>query len=208
MEYAFTNARHSLAHNAVPSAFRTPQSPASAMRVLGLCGSLRRESRSLALLQATQLLAAGRMDFTIHEGLGEMPLFNPDLEANPPASVLKLWHAISWAEAVVIVSPEYAHGVTGTIKNTLDWLVGYIPFTNKPVAVINPSHRAVHADESLREILQTMSAQFIADACLRIPVTHCNLDAGELAAANEIAALINSALNALERVQSRTESPH
>jgi chromate reductase len=89
------------------------------------------------------------MDFSIFDGLGELPLFNPDLELSAPASVHALWRAVSWSDAIVIASPEYAHGVTGTIKNALDWLVGYAPFCGKPVAVFKPSHRAEHADEAL-----------------------------------------------------------
>ena len=168
------------------------------MKVLALCGSLRKQSRSLALLQAASILATGRMDFTIFEGLGELPLFNPDIEHTAPPSVDALWHAVSSCDLVIIASPEYAHGVTGTIKNALDWLVGYIPFTGKPVAVLNPSHRSEHADEALRETLRTMDARLIHGACLRIPATGCKLGAMEMASSSEFSEPIDSALSAIK----------
>jgi len=168
------------------------------MRILALCGSLRKQSRSLALLQATAALATKSMEFSIYDGLGELPLFNPDIEHCAPASVHALWHAVSGADALIIASPEYAHGVTGTIKNTLDWLVGYVPFSGKPVAVFNPSHRAEHADEALREILRTMDARLIAGACLRIPATGCEWSANEMASAATFSASILAALSAIE----------
>jgi chromate reductase, NAD(P)H dehydrogenase (quinone) len=168
------------------------------MKVLALCGSLRQQSRSLSLLQAMRALAPDRMDFTVFTGLGDLPLFNPDLEPCAPSPVQALWNAVAQADVLVIASPEYAHGVTGTIKNALDWLVGLVPFTHKPVAVLNPSHRAQHADDALQEILRTMNAQLIPGACLRIPVTACDLSAEALASDPTLSPLIRSALAAIE----------
>lgn len=167
------------------------------MKILALCGSLRQQSRSLVLLEATAMLASSPMDFRIFKGLGDLPLFNPDTEHMASASVHALWREVSWADAVIIASPEYAHGVTGTIKNALDWLVGYIPFAHKPVAVFNPSHRAEHADQALREILSTMNAQLIPGACLRIPATGCELGAREMASSDQFAEPIHAALSAI-----------
>lgn len=168
------------------------------MKILALCGSLRKQSRTLALLQATGALAAASIDFSIYPALGELPLFNPDIEHCAPTSVHSLWHAVSWSDALIIASPEYAHGVTGTIKNALDWLVGYVPFSGKPVAVFNPSHRAEHADEALRETLRTMDARLIPGACLRIPATGCDLSAQEMASSTAFRETILAALSAIE----------
>lgn len=167
------------------------------MNILALCGSLRAQSRSLALLEATRLLAQGQAEVHVFKGLGGLPLFNPDLEACAPCDVHALWGAVSKADVVLIASPEYAHGVTGTIKNALDWLVGHMPFVHKPVAVFNPSHRAHHADEALRETLRTMNAQLIEGACLRIPATACELDAQSMAINEPYSGLIQRALSAM-----------
>ncbi len=167
------------------------------MKILGLCGSLRGQSRSMALLSAMEQLAGPDMEFFIFPHIGDLPLFNPDRESSPSRAVRSLWDAVGCADAIVIASPEYAHGMTGTMKNALDWLVGFIPFVSKPVAVLNPSSLALHADEGLKETLRTMSARLIPGACVRIPVMACQLDAQALASSKDFAPLLMSVLDAI-----------
>jgi len=159
------------------------------------------------LLQAIQILMDEENELVIFDGLGSLPLFNPDIEGSPSSSVLALWSAIEKADAIVFASPEYAHGVTGTIKNALDWLVGYIPFAGKPVAVLNPSHRSEHADAALREILRTMAARLIPGACLRVAVTSSKLSAQEIATDSELAPLIHRVIFSLENYVPEDEEP-
>ena len=92
------------------------------MKVLGISGSLRQASINSALLRAAQQLAPPEIELAIFGGVGELPLFNPDLEAQLPASVLALHAAVAASDAIMLASPEYAHGVTGAVKNALDWL--------------------------------------------------------------------------------------
>jgi hypothetical protein len=92
------------------------------------------------------------------ERLGEFPLFNPDIESPTPPAVHDLIERLNAAHGVLIASPEYAHGVTGVMKNALDWIVGCEAVEYKPVAVLNASPRATHADAALRETLTVMSA--------------------------------------------------
>jgi chromate reductase, NAD(P)H dehydrogenase (quinone) len=139
-------------------------------QVLAFCGSLRRVSMNAALLRATVRLAPAGTNVQVFDGLGSLPPFNPDLEAQPPAAVTRLLAAIQGCDALLIASPEYAHGVTGVLKNALDWLVSCEAFVGKPVAIFNASPRSVHADAALREILTTMSAQIIEPACLALPL--------------------------------------
>ena len=103
------------------------------VNVLALCGSLRAASMNAALLRATARLAPDGTRVEIFSGLAELPLFNPDLEADMPAPARRLQAAISACDALLIASPEYAHGVTAVIKNALDWLVSFPPFVDKPV---------------------------------------------------------------------------
>jgi NAD(P)H-dependent FMN reductase len=106
---------------------------------------------------------------------GELPLFNPDLESAPADAVRSLYAAVEAADALIIASPEYAHGITAVIKNLLDWLVGYPPFVGKPVLVLNASPRAHHADAALRETLQTMNARLLGPQSLALPLLgYCN----------------------------------
>ena len=139
------------------------------MKLLALCGSLRAASMNRSLLEACARVAPPfRVD--IFRGLDALPLFNPDLEAALPAPVRELHAEIERMDALLIASPEYAHGVTGVLKNALDWLVSFPPFVDKPVAIFNASPRSVHADAALREILTTMSANLVTDACLALPL--------------------------------------
>jgi NAD(P)H-dependent FMN reductase len=140
------------------------------MKLLAFCGSLRRASMNAALLRATARLAPAGMSVEICGELGALPLFNPDLEADMPPPARRLQGAIGGCDALLIASPEYAHGVTGVLKNALDWLVSFEGFVGKPVAIFNASPRSVFAAASLREILTTMSATLLTDACLDLPL--------------------------------------
>jgi NAD(P)H-dependent FMN reductase len=148
----------------------------SAMKILAFCGSLRSVSMNAALLRATARLAPKGIVVELFDGLGGLPLFNPELEAQMPPAVTRMQHAIDGCDALLIASPEYAHGVTGILKNALDWLVSYEGFVGKPVAIFNASPRSVHADPALREILTTMSAALLTDACLALPLRGTGID--------------------------------
>lgn len=89
------------------------------------------------------------IDVELFGDLRNLPLFNPDIEATQLAVVARFRERLIAADAVIIASPEYAHGVTGSIKNALDWMVGCEAFVNKPVALLNASPRA-HTQHSRR----------------------------------------------------------
>ena len=139
------------------------------MNVLAISGSLRAASINSALLRASVRLAPPEMSVAIFRGAEDLPLFNPDLEPSRLPAVAVLYAAIAAADALLIASPEYARGVTGTIKNTLDWLVSFEPFAHKHIAVFNASPRAHHADAALRETLRTMSAIIVEPASVSVP---------------------------------------
>jgi chromate reductase, NAD(P)H dehydrogenase (quinone) len=146
------------------------------MRLLAISGSLRRNSSNAAVLNAAAVLVPLDVQVSLYPGMGELPHFNPDLDTDqPPAPVQELRRQIGQSEGLLICSPEYAHGVAGSMKNLLDWLVGSIEFPGKPVAIINASPRAVHAQAQLREILTTMSARLIDPASIDLNVMGRNL---------------------------------
>lgn len=134
------------------------------IKILAISGSLRRCSLNTAFLQAALHIAPSATDIRIYEGLGNLPLFNPDLEGFEPASVLNFRAQLRAAQGILIASPEYAHGITGVLKNALDWIVGSGEFVGKPVCLINTSARSIHAYEALKEVLQTMDAQICREA--------------------------------------------
>lgn len=173
-------------------------------KVLAICGSLRKRSSNRAFLEAAQAISPKEIDLQIFEGLADLPLFSPDLEGNEPESVLRFRAEIKMADAVMIASPEYAHGITGVLKNALDWVVGSGEFIAKPLALINTSGRAAHAYASLKEILKTMDAKILEEASLTIPLVHTNMQKEEIVAHAQIKALIQNALEALLVLQEKT----
>src|SRR5512134_528071 len=112
------------------------------MKILALSGSLRAGSSNARLLRAAAAVAPPGMAFTFYEALGSLPHFNPDLDgegATPPPAVAAFRRALGAADGVVISSPEYAHGVPGSLKNALDWLVSSGELTDKPLALLTAS---------------------------------------------------------------------
>ncbi|HEX8138212.1 MAG TPA: NAD(P)H-dependent oxidoreductase [Pyrinomonadaceae bacterium] len=89
------------------------------VRILGIAGSLRRESYNRAALRAaTELVPEGATLETFE--LGGIPGFNQDEEQNPPAKVVELKRRIREADAVLLVTPEYNYSVPGVLKNAID----------------------------------------------------------------------------------------
>lgn len=110
------------------------------------------------VLKALLELSADNVDVAPFDGLTGLPHFNPDHELSPPASVLEWRSRLQIAQAVIICSPEYAHGVPGVLKNALDWVVGSGEFMHKPVMLINASPNSHFAVPQLRETLTVMMA--------------------------------------------------
>ncbi len=167
------------------------------MKILALSGSLRAASINTALLRAVARLAPADISVELFRDLGNLPLFNPDIEATDPPVVARLRAQLVAADAVLIASPEYAHGVTGVMKNALDWMVGCEAFVNKPVALLNASPRAVHAPAALKEIISVMSALIVEDASIDVPILESRLDENGIVADPVISSALRAALQAL-----------
>jgi NAD(P)H-dependent FMN reductase len=137
--------------------------------ILALGGSLRARSTSAALLRVAARLAPPAAVVHVTEAIGRVPLFDIDVElAGVPPEVAVLRDELERAEAVLVCSPEYAHGVPGALKNALDWLVG-VGLGRRPVGIVNPSATSTHAFASLQEILATMDGVLVLDAVVAIP---------------------------------------
>ena len=177
------------------------------MKILAISGSLRAASINSALLRAAAALAPRHMSIKLCSDIGGLPLFNPDDENRPAAIIARFRADVAEADALLIASPEYAHGVAGALKNALDWLVSFEPFAEKPVAVFNASPRAHHADDALREILRTMAAVIVERASITIPLLGSHLDEFSMASTPAIAASIQTALGALNDSAARRGAP-
>lgn len=167
------------------------------MKILAISGSLRAASLNSALLRAVARLAPANITVVLCHGLGDLPLFNPDIEDSDPSPVANLRMQIMSADALFIASPEYAHGVTGVMKNALDWMVGCEAFVHKPVALLNASPRAIHAQASLRETITVMSACIVEEASITVPILGSNLSEDEIVLHPDISASLRAALLAL-----------
>ncbi|HEX6098808.1 MAG TPA: NADPH-dependent FMN reductase [Thermoanaerobaculia bacterium] len=169
------------------------------MRIIAISGSLRAASSNGALLRAAARVAPEDVEVLLYEGLGGLPHFNPDLdeeEAEPPPSVRELRDLLAGADAILISSPEYAHGVPGSFKNLLDWLVSVGDLAGKPVALLNASPAGgEYAQNAILETLRTMNWRVVEDACRVRPFVRRKI-AGEVTDA-ETLAVLREALRAL-----------
>jgi len=161
------------------------------MKIIAICGSLRAQSSNLALLRAASNLG---IDVQIYEGLASLPHFNPDDDvegATPPPAVAALRALLADAGGILISSPEYAHGVPGSLKNALDWLVSDGVLVDKPVALINASPvGGEFARDSLVETLRTMNWRVTGTWSSPKKVRDENVD-------DDVAAVIREALKSL-----------
>ena len=111
------------------------------MKVLGICGSLRKGSFNAMALRAAQKLAPAGMSLEIAD-ISRIPLYNDDVRlAGEPAAVQELKAQVRAADALLLVSPEYNFSVSGVLKNTLDWMSRppEPPFDGKVVAIMGAS---------------------------------------------------------------------
>ena len=110
----------------------------SQLKLLGLCGSLRSNSTNrLLMLEAVRRF--GEAEFV--EGNIRLPLYDGDVESGTgiPSDVQTLSDQIAGADAVIVVSPEYNKGISGSLKNALDWVsrTKGTPWLDKPVATLS-----------------------------------------------------------------------
>jgi chromate reductase, NAD(P)H dehydrogenase (quinone) len=137
------------------------------MRILGLSGSLRRDSHNTRLLRgASELLAPG-VELAVFDQLAAIPPYSEDDEHETPPAVAALKAAIAGADAVLVATPEYNASIPGALKNALDWVSrppANTPLRGKPAAVIGAStglFGAVWAQAETRKVLSTIGARVV-----------------------------------------------
>jgi chromate reductase len=147
------------------------------MRILGVSGSLRESSLNTSLLRAAAEAAPDGVELELWEGLGELPLYDEDLEHDPPESVQRLREAWAAAEAILFSTPEYNGSVPGGLKNAIDWASRprlEAVLRNKPVAVVGAStgqFGALWAQQDLKRILGIAGARVVGT---EIPVARAH----------------------------------
>jgi chromate reductase len=172
------------------------------MRVLGISGSLRRDSHNTTLLRAAGEIAEEHgAQFEVFDGLKAIPPYDEDDDVgHAPASVARFREAIAGADALLFATPEYNSSVPGALKNAVDWASrpkATTPLLNKPVAVIGAStgmFGAVWAQAELRKVLGATGAR-VAEVELAVGHAHEHLDpSGRLADPAQQEALRDSVL--------------
>lgn len=113
------------------------------LRVLGLCGSLRKGSYNAAALRVAQGVLPAGMSLEIADISG-IPLYNSDHDGDKmPAVVRAFKEKIGAADALLIATPEYNYSVPGVLKNAIDWASrptdGKVPIMGKPLAIMGAS---------------------------------------------------------------------
>jgi chromate reductase len=155
-------------------------------RILGISGSLRRDSYNTSLLRAAAEAAGSDVELELYDGLKEVPPYDGDDDVYPrPESVAGLNAAIAKADAVLFATPEYNASIPGHLKNAIDWVsrpVATNVLRNKPVAVVGASigaFGAVWAQAELRKVLAALGAR-VLDFELPVPHAHTRFDEREL----------------------------
>jgi chromate reductase len=190
------------------------------MHVLGISGSLRRDSHNTRLLRAAAMALPPGATFRLFDGLAELPAYCEDIEVEPaPEPVARLREAIAAADALLIATPEYNASIPGALKNAIDWASRPFPdnvLRGKPVVVIGAStglFGAVWAQAELRKVLKHTGALVLED---ELPVGLADeafTEAGELAEpelADRLANLVDALCNvgrADERLRRRDRTP-
>jgi chromate reductase len=166
------------------------------MHILAVSGSLKSTSTNSVLLRAAATLAPAGMTFTFYDRQsGELPHFRPDLDeegAVAPPPVAEWRSLVATADGLLVSCPEYAHGVPGSFKNALDWLVSTEVLTGKPLALLMASPSgAPHAWAALAPTLRVMGADLVFEASLVFARRHLTED-GRLGDADLEAAVAKS----------------
>jgi chromate reductase len=111
------------------------------LKFIGICGSLRKESLNRKALIVAQGFFPKEVSFELVE-IRDLPLFNQDLEANPPESVVTFRKQIQSANGILFALPEYNYSVSAALKNAIEWgsrPYGSAVLNGKPAAIMGVS---------------------------------------------------------------------
>jgi chromate reductase len=146
-------------------------SSTSGVRILGISGSLRKGSCNTAILEALRqrLAKQGTVEMSVFS-LESIPLYNSDLDGETPLPAVRaLRQAIQASAGIVLSSPEYNHGMSGVLKNALDWAsrpVTGSPLKGKPALIITSSPGATGGVRAQYQVRETL-----VSACSRVVIT-------------------------------------
>jgi NAD(P)H-dependent FMN reductase len=164
------------------------------MRVLALSGSLREQSLNTLLLREAARLAPPELTFHLWNHLDDLPHYSPERDTDPPPAIVAgLRGRVREADALLVCTPEYIHGMPAVLKNLLEWLVSSADCVGKPAAAwsVSPAREGgARAHAALVHTLEVMSLRVVPEASLCLTLAHSGLDAeGHLQDPVQVAAL-------------------
>ncbi|WP_245194474.1 NADPH-dependent FMN reductase [Kitasatospora phosalacinea] len=150
---------------------------------VAIVGSLRAGSLNRQVALGAADLCGPGTTLTLYEGLADLPYFEHDVEVvAPPAPVLALRARLAAADAVLITCPEYAAGMSGVLKNALEWVVGGGELVDKPVAVVTASPATTGGERArawTTETLRMMGADVLPES-MSVPLAGTKLKDGRI----------------------------
>ena len=173
------------------------------MTVLFFFGSPRPGSAVSHLLRAAAATAPAGTQAVFYEEVLALPLFSTDQDsagAVPPTAVATLRQQLASADVVLLVTPEYAYGMPGSLKNALDWLVSAGGFYGKSTGVLSASSSALGGEKArggLLLTLEALGAAVVPTASFAVPLVRAKLDATGALLDEGLARRLGEALRAL-----------
>jgi NAD(P)H-dependent FMN reductase len=172
--------------------------------VFAISGSTRAHSTNHNLIKAIADLMKDVFSVEVYEGVGRLPHFDPGLtDAGVPAEVKLFCERIAAADGVIICTPEYAHGVPGSLKNAIDWTVGSAEFSHKPTVLITASTDGRFGHAALLETLRVIEAEGIDELNMVVPFVRTKVSAGgritDEATLAQVVALMNQFVQTMDR---------
>jgi chromate reductase len=155
------------------------------MKLLGVSGSLRAASFNTALLHAAQAAAPEGVTIEIFR-LHDLPLFNQDVEDQGDPGPVTAWKdAVRSADALLLACPEYNGGITGVLKNAIDWASrgSRSPLNGQLACIVGASPGVtgtVRGQDALRQSLRKVSAQYWPLSEMLVGQAHTKIEAGVL----------------------------
>ena len=176
-------------------------------KILAICGSTRKTSSNLNLINSIIDLTLHRFEVSIFEGLDCIPHFNPDLDNDTPPEMVKDFRKqLKEADGILICTPEYAMGVPGTLKNAIDWTVSSCEFSHKPVALITASSLGENAHESLLKTLKIIESNITDQTQLVISYVKTKVSKDNTIIDSNTLAQVNSVMNSFEQLITEAHS--
>jgi chromate reductase len=176
--------------------------------LLGLSGSIRRDSTNTAILRTLAEHLGNKASLSIFP-LDHVPLYNADLEGELlPQPVRALKEALARSDGIVLCSPEYNHGMSGVLKNALDWASrpGFAsPLKNKPALLLTSSPGytgGARAHAQMRETLAAALARVVARPQVAIAGTIQKIVDGRLVDTDNIQFCIDAIDDLLSEIRS------